>query len=272
MRGKSNRQKQHAMEEKGNKLTVGAELEVERYKTETFDRWERWIITTKYNPQVSDIASAAADGWIAGYLFAQWEAQILEPKPAKEPTPAAAKQEIVEGSWVVYQDRPCQVVDVDTATSSVAIKVPHLLGTHLVTRCLDDVRPWTLQDARKGDYLAYDFGGDKWMIVITYGGKDVTHDFCSYDARKGLFNTDCFVYPVGFRPATEDEIDTMNREMEARGLHWNPDKLQLEVKDMSVVDKAEPVTDYHRLQQTIEEYGKRLDKIEERIKIYYKED
>ena len=58
----------------------------------------------------------------------------------------------------------------------------------------------------------------------------------------------------------------MNREMEARGFRWNPDKLQLEVKDMSVVDKAEPVTDYHRLQQTIEEYGKRLDKIEERIK------
>lgn len=268
MRGKSNRQKQHVMEEKGNKLTVGAELEAERYKKETFDRWERWIIGTKYNPQVSDIASTAADGWIAGYLFAQVEAQILEPKPAKEPTPAAAKPEIVEGSWVVYQDRPCKVVDVDTATSSVAIKVPYLFRPHLVTRRLDDVRPWTLQDARKGDYLTYDIGGGKWMIVITYGGKDVTHDFCSYDAWTDRFITDCFVYPVGFRPATEDEIDTMNREMEARGFRWNPDKLQLEVKDMSVVDKAEPVTDYQRLQRTIEEYGKRLDRIEEWIKKY----
>ena len=75
------------MEEKESELTCAAVIEVGRYQKETFDKWDRWVIAnSKYTPQPADIASAAAGGWIDGYLFAKGEAHFLEPKSAKEPT------------------------------------------------------------------------------------------------------------------------------------------------------------------------------------------
>ena len=260
------------MEEKESELTCAAVIEVGRYQKETFDKWDRWVIAnSKYTPQPADIASAAAGGWIDGYLFAKGEAHFLEPKSAKEPTPADAKPEIKKGSWVVCQNETYQVVDVDYNIQDVVLKFHTRSGSYLnMTYKIENVRPWKPADIKKGDYLTYDLGDDEKIIFITPYNGELNISCCGYNTRKGYFwdKDQCWLGGCddNIHPAIYEEMKLLDTKIAEHGLCWNYKKLKLEKKGMPDIAGAFPYIDYKRLQQTIEDFGKRLDRIEEKMK------
>ena len=167
------------------------------------------------------------------------------------------------GDWVVNGTRTCCVGEV--LGKQIMVIAPSLFGGVKTFCDAADVHPWTLEDAKKGDFLAV----DDEMIFISKGADDnVCNYFACYDLKKQQFYDDdgcSSLYKDKMRPATDEEVSLLKEQIDIHGYHWNLDKMELEEKRKENIRAAFPQSDYAQLQQDMNELSDRVKTLEERL-------
>ena len=175
---------------------------------------------------------------------------------------------ITKGSWVVRGESVCcvdEVVDRD----KVMVIVPSLFGGIKTLCYIKEVHPWSLNDAKYGDYLCLEEGENR-VIYITRGFDDDVHSAiagCNTDGNR--FWRDqicCRANPNGIRPATDQEKYLLNTIIEQNGYNWNLDKKQLEEKPRHYVDISPAGDDRHeKLLAELEKQRLMIDELNEKV-------
>jgi hypothetical protein len=170
---------------------------------------------------------------------------------------------IMEGSWVVHGKQTCRVLQV--IEDKVMVAAPSLFGNIQTLYFISDVRPWTLADTKKGDFLAV----DDEMIFISKGADDnVCNYFACYDLKMQQFYDDdgcSSTFKDKMRPATDEEVLLLKEQIDIHGYHWNLDKMELEEKRKENIRTVFPQSDYAQLQQDMNELSNRVKTLEERL-------
>ena len=206
-----------------------------------------------------DRETLRAEAWLIGYEFARRN----EKKQDVEPAPDDAQKPIMEGSWIVNGQQTCRVLRV--VGDRVVVAAPSLFGAVEMRYNIADVRPWTLNDTKKGDFLAV----DNEMVLISKGAADgVCSYFAFYDITQKRFYEDDECSPMWqdkMRPATEEEKFMLKEQIEIHGLHWNLDKLELEKKHEDNIRATFHKSEYIQLQHDMNELAARVKSLEEQL-------
>lgn len=172
-----------------------------------------------------------------------------EQKPADKVEP-----KFHEGDWVI--DKQGFVYQIANVVENVT---NHTYGYDIVGGGYfndnnEDVRLWTIQDAKDGDVLASELCDS---IILFRGIKDNNVDFyCDYDFSKIDIPGDRFSINDGqhygdvedskdFHPATKEQRDTLLKAMTDAG--WEFDFEKKELKKIESTNKVEPFDKYEGL-------------------------
>ena len=159
------------------------------------------------------------------------------------------------GDWVVNGTRTCCVSEV--LGKQIMVIAPSLFGGVKTLYDAADVHPWTLKDAKNGDYLCCDDPDGSKVIFISHGYPgNLYMAYAGYSTSKdgSLFFTDetcCLAKKEYIRPATDDEKQILNNQIAAHDLHWNLDRQELEKVDHTIKDVF-PESDYEQLRQELD--------------------
>ena len=159
------------------------------------------------------------------------------------------------GDWVVNGTRTCCVAEV--LGKQIMVIAPSLFGGMMTIYDAADVHPWTLEDAKKGDYLCCDDPDGVKVIFISHGYPDNLYmAYAGYSTSKdsSLFFTDetcCLAKKEYIRPAKDDEKLILDEQIAAHALHWNLDRQELEKVDHTI-KAVFPETDYEQLRRELD--------------------
>lgn len=176
------------------------------------------------------------------------------------------------GDFVVNGTRTCCVDEV--LDKQLVVIAPSPFGGVKTLCDAADVRPWTLEDAKKGDYLCCDDDTELKVIFISHGCDDNLYlAYAGYvtDKDNPLFFTDntcCLAKKEYIRPAKDDEMQILNEQIAAHDLHWDIDRKELVKVDYTIKDVL-PETDYEQLRQELDTLRKtvaeQLKQMEDRL-------
>ena len=164
-------------------------------------------------------------GWRKEELIAWFEKQG-EQKPADQ-----VKPKFKVGDWVIYCDED---IDLITGIEEKGYRINE--GGYIPFISQENMRMWTIQDARDGDVLAFDseYKGNRMVqvgIIKKYVGK---HGGCSntfniYVGVNGDNNLqiDEYMGCSDRRPATKEQRDLLFVKLKEAGYEWDADKKEL---------------------------------------------
>ena len=156
-----------------------------------------------------------------------------EQKPADKVEP-----KFHEGDWVIYKNEICQIVKREEGCNKLVTTFG--IEKELVNeRNLSTARLWTIQDAKDGDVLIYNYYNIEWILIfkniIPTKSYNVPHDVLNYHA---LFTSTDFYdsgtatmigenYGSYFTPATKEQRGILKKAMSASGYEWDAEKKEL---------------------------------------------
>ena len=116
----------------------------------------------------------------------------------------------------------------------------------------DEMRPWTIKDAKDGDTLVtYDIQGNLEWLFLYMPNKHKLHIndprfYCHYDIKADSFKKDDDYVSVAlgtkFCPATKEQCDLLFKKMQKAGYVWDLGKKEL--KKIHVIDEGKAEMDY----------------------------
>lgn len=118
------------------------------------------------------------------------------------------------GDWVVYGDED---VDLITGLCDKGYEVNDC--AYIPFGCEDDMRYWTIQDAKKGDILSYD--KSKCIAMFLKIENVSFKDICFIGAIDGKFHIGGWHDIENAHPATKEQRDLLFTKMKEAGYKWD---------------------------------------------------
>ena len=92
---------------------------------------------------------------------------------------------------------------------------------------VNNIRPWTIQDAKSGDVLVY--RGEQWVFLYKDRLDNTTFRYYALVSEKGLMIDDVAytALPKSITPATKEQRDLLFQKMKEYGYEWDAEKKEL---------------------------------------------
>ena len=143
----------------------------------------------------------------------------------KEQKPAnSEKPKFKVGDWVVYGSED---VDLITGLCDKGYEVNDC--AYIPFGCEDDMRYWTIQDAKKGDILSYDKCKCIAMFLKIEGVS--FKDICFLGAIDSKFYIGGWHDIENAHPATKEQCDLLFQKMHEAGYEWDAVREELKKKE-----------------------------------------
>lgn len=218
-------------------------------------------------PELKESEDEESKKWILEYLYDgmrksdeqfknQFECAIawLE-KQGKQKLDDKVEPKLNIGDWITfYGSEPFKILKVESEQNGILdylLLEPSGRSTYYDKKYVDEnVRLWTIQDAKDGDVLCYE---DEMFILKNYVlfHKIVYH--CCYDGKNFIphsiysFTKDDF---NNVHPATKEQRDLLFQKMKEAGYVWDAEKKELKQKEQ------EPINECNTNEPTIDEARK----------------
>lgn len=172
------------------------------------------------------------------------------------------------GDWVVHGSSTCCVSEV--LDRQLVVIAPSIFGGMKTLYDAADVHRWTLDDAKKGDYLTCDDGTESKIIFISQGCDDNLYlayaGYATYKSKSKFFTdeTCCLAKKEFIRPAKDDEKLILDEQIAINGLHWNRDRMELEKVDHTV-KAVFPDGDYDQMRKEVDDLRQTVEALQRQI-------